>query len=108
VWCDDARVRYDLRALNRAANQALGGRWVEVHDAANHAKFGPRAQRTIPSEVLAVPARRHEQWRCFAATRATNWSAPGRHHRWTRWSRRLSTESLSPLPGPHDGTFSSL
>jgi hypothetical protein len=50
------RVRHDLRALNRAANQALGGRWFEAHHAANHAKFGPRAKRTIPSEVPAVPS----------------------------------------------------
>ena len=43
-------MRYDLRALNRAANQALGGRWVEVHHhAANHAKFGPRASNSRTS-----------------------------------------------------------
>ncbi|MGH3332276.1 MAG: hypothetical protein ACRDPJ_13355 [Nocardioidaceae bacterium] len=52
-------MRYDLSALNRAANQVLGGRWVEVHHAANHANFGPRAQRTIPSDVLAAPASRN-------------------------------------------------
>jgi GNAT superfamily N-acetyltransferase len=39
---------------------------VEVHHAANHAKFGPRAQRTTLADVLAVPGRRHEQWQCFA------------------------------------------
>jgi GNAT superfamily N-acetyltransferase len=39
---------------------------VEVHHAANHARFGPRAQRTTLADVLAVPGRRHEQWQCFA------------------------------------------
>jgi hypothetical protein len=39
---------------------------VEVHHAANHAKFGPRAQRTTLADVLAVPGRRHEQWQCYA------------------------------------------
>ena len=44
----------------------LGGRWVEVHHAANHARFGPRAQRTTLADVLAVPGRRHEQWQYSA------------------------------------------
>jgi hypothetical protein len=64
--CADARVKYEVRPLNLAANRALGGRRVEVHHAANHAKFGPRAQRTTLADVLAVPGRRHEQWQCFA------------------------------------------
>jgi GNAT superfamily N-acetyltransferase len=64
--CADARVKYEVRPLNLAANRALGGRWVEVYHAANHAKFGPRAQRTTLADVLAVPGRRHEQWQCFA------------------------------------------
>jgi GNAT superfamily N-acetyltransferase len=39
---------------------------VEVHHAADPAKFGPPAQRTTLADVLAVPGRRHEQWQCFA------------------------------------------
>jgi hypothetical protein len=42
------RVRYEVRPL--------GGRWVEVHHAANHAKFGPRAQRTTGQ--ICMSARR--------------------------------------------------
>jgi GNAT superfamily N-acetyltransferase len=41
---------------------------VEVHHAANHAKFGPPGQRTTLANVLAVPGRRHEQWQCLAGS----------------------------------------
>lgn len=59
MWCDDARVRYDLRALNRAANQKEATRTLGLPSLPREtgvrgpaaADFGEAAE---PTDFLAV------------------------------------------------------